>query len=231
MKPFLASFLSFYDLGRAWDFYEVFNKSKNLPYHNRTHVTLMLRDLAKAIACPMEKIHRDSARYVGLAAIFHDFNHSGGKTTDDNNIAYALDALHLYWYQSTENSQQKLAIVKSLIEVTQFPFLREPETEDERLIRDLDLMTIYHVGSKDAPFQDVGMRQIFGIWQESFEGKMSWLEFAEKNCEFLRSAVWYTEFGQDRAATQLEDQIDKFWNLSKKVCNVSRYFLMGDNRG
>jgi hypothetical protein len=76
--------------------------------------------------------------YLGLAALFHDFNHSGGKLKDDENIELALTALKEY-LDATNNSNLYKA-VKKIIIATEFPHKDIQLDFLQKIIRDADTM-------------------------------------------------------------------------------------------
>ena len=75
---------------------------------------------------------------LGLAALFHDFNHSGGKLVDKENIKLALVAL-----QEFLNEIGKLDLyddIENIIIATEFPHLDMELDILQKIIRDADTM-------------------------------------------------------------------------------------------
>ena len=75
---------------------------------------------------------------LGLAALFHDFNHSGGKLVDKENIKLALVAL-----QEFLNEMGKLDLyddIENIIIATEFPHLDMELDILQKIIRDADTM-------------------------------------------------------------------------------------------
>jgi hypothetical protein len=85
---------------------------------------------------------------LGLAALFHDFNHSGGKfSRDSDNITLAIVGLteFIEWNRLDVQSQGiDEFVVEELINITEFPHTREPETVKQKIIRDSDMIQCYN---------------------------------------------------------------------------------------
>ena len=75
---------------------------------------------------------------LGLAALFHDFNHSGGKLKDSENIELALFALKEFL--KTINKSDLYDDIKNIIIATEFPHLDIDLDILQKIIRDADTM-------------------------------------------------------------------------------------------
>lgn len=75
---------------------------------------------------------------LGLAALFHDFNHSGGKLKDSENIELALVALKEFLV--TINKSDLYDDIKNIIIATEFPHLDIDLDILQKIIRDADTM-------------------------------------------------------------------------------------------
>jgi hypothetical protein len=76
---------------------------------------------------------------LGLAALFHDFNHSGGKLKDSENIELALVALKEFLDTTTEKSDL-YSQIENIIIATEFPHLDIDLDILQKIIRDADTM-------------------------------------------------------------------------------------------
>ena len=76
---------------------------------------------------------------LGLAALFHDFNHSGGKLKDSENIEIALVALKEFLDTTTEKSDL-YSQIENIIIATEFPHLDIDLDILQKIIRDADTM-------------------------------------------------------------------------------------------
>ena len=129
-----------------------------------------------------------------LACLFHDFDHSGGKPSDRENIDRAIAGLR--WFASTGLGQKisdrgiKFTEVEALIRVTEFPFIHEPTNSLERCIRDADVL---------YSFSTVGVAHVVGGLRKEIAvmtGNMIELAFVEKQREFVNGLHLYTEPGR-----------------------------------
>ena len=118
------------------------NPSKNLPYHNNRHMLGVCRiahDIMTA-DCFATTSDRD---VVTVAAMLHDYGHTGGAQADSVNIANAIAGLEQFW-ETHPNTAEWLGpykpVIEDLIRVTEYPFVREPKTYAEKVLRDADLL-------------------------------------------------------------------------------------------
>ena len=109
-------------------------------YHNNEHMVnvfnnaMMLFDHYKDEyeLTPCNKL------LLGLAALFHDFNHSGGKLKDSENIELALVALKEFL--DTINKSDLYSQIENIIIATEFPHLNIDLDILQKIIRDADTM-------------------------------------------------------------------------------------------
>lgn len=164
----------------------VFNQARNLryPYHNfrhMLHVTWLCYQ-----ACLFYRVDLDSRRMRNLliAALFHDFDHSGMLGDDDLNIARAVRGLERYICPDDTGS---LGDITTIIRATEYPYLVSSEKLGllERIIRDCDLSQAFSV----AWIQQV----VIGLSQEWCRKP---IEILESQTPFLRSIKFSTEWAQ-----------------------------------
>lgn len=120
------------------------NKASNGPYHNTLHACDVAR-LAYGLAA-MVKHTVQSCRSVFIAGLFHDFNHSLGKSPDFENILEAqkglLDALKVYGSELPSRQERYMAL--EAISATQYPY-EQPKfhfTDICAILRDADRLQI-----------------------------------------------------------------------------------------
>ena len=153
--------------------------SVDLPYHNKYHTACMINECERL--ANQQNLSEYDMRLLLTAAAFHDFNHTGGKSTDVKNIELALEAFHKY--------SDKNPTVEKLICVTQYPFVREPLdpsveiTKMMQIIRDCDLMQSF----RPTWFVHV----ILGLRAESFPDA-DVKDLVKKNFEFVLAQKFYT---------------------------------------
>ena len=194
----IMTFVKLMDAEKAWAYFQLANRSINLPYHNQTHVLFMLKDLLSYFqqnqCCDGHLIQN-----LMHAIIFHDFNHSGGKLNDFANVTMARGAFENYNRMCSKLGYKVPSHVEvdRLIAATQYPYTPIAAfVEGMDIIRELDLMTVTHFNYIEDEF--FAMEQMIGLWRESFSS-MGWIEFTEKNVEFLTKIEWKTDFAISQA--------------------------------
>jgi hypothetical protein len=81
-----------YDLLPEYNWLINNNQGDKNPYHNNYHIQRVTE--FTIIGCEHHQIEYPYVRLAATSAIFHDFNHSGGKfKNDDDNIDLAIDGL------------------------------------------------------------------------------------------------------------------------------------------
>jgi hypothetical protein len=164
-----------------------------------------------------QKLSESETKTVVLAGIFHDFNHSGGTFSDDENIKRAvlgLSQAHIPEVRRSLSSNYKPNLLPDEFEqtvqtlvITKYPFEKEPVTIMEQIIRDADLMQPYEQDDK------VLKNQYHGLLTEierTYPMKFTANEFAAGQLSWLNDNVtWYSDWGKNKAL--------KFnWNVTKQ---------------
>lgn len=157
------------------------NKSENA-YHNNKHIVdvydnaMMLFD-----ECKKEFTLNEYGRlYLGLAALFHDFGHSGGKLSDSENIKIAVEALEDYLVEI--GSPNLFQGAKDILEATEFPHKAIELSSLQKIIRDADTM-----GGIANGFEDV-VKSLAKEYGKSLD------EFVPMQIKFIENAKFNTEY-------------------------------------
>ena len=115
------------------------SNSNSLPYHGITHTFEVFEACANYVMDnPEQNIH---AHELLIAALFHDFNHSGGKLPDSENVRIAIDGMVQFLYEKNMLDSFDVELAAYVIMATQFPYVLD-ETElniEGRIIRDADM--------------------------------------------------------------------------------------------
>ena len=173
----------------------LFGKASNVhaPYHNMNH-TLHVVSECYAGAC-YYVFDGVSFRNLLIAALFHDFNHSGQLTgNDDLEIERAIRGLRKHILPEDE---PRLAIIEGLIRSTRFPH-KAPNDElvlSEQVLRDADMSQSF--GSNDWVQQI-----LFGL---SAEMRMTPKELLGTQESFLSGVEFASEWGR-RKFSPLRDK-------------------------
>jgi HD superfamily phosphodiesterase len=177
------------------------------PYHNNEHqlqvayhaVNAYMHDVKEAV------VQKDIDTLV-VAALFHDFDHSGGKLKDEENIQRALQFVQGSAFKAIAVKQQvEVEQVVELIRVTEFSggvFPNEPQNLMAKALRDADLCSIFSAEGrmliKYGLFEEINKKPIEAATLEEINN------FALNNRKFLLNAKFYTTYGQRLKEDQLE---------------------------
>lgn len=160
-------------------------------YHNNEHMinvfnnAMMLFDHYKDEFEPYDKL------ILGLAALFHDFNHSGGKLKDSENIELALASLKEFL--SSIDKSDLYNDIENIIVATEFPHLDIDLDTLQKIIRDADTM-----GGIIEGWQSV-VKNLASEYNKTLE------EFIPTQIKFLNSV----EFNTDYCNQLLKDNKDE----------------------
>jgi hypothetical protein len=214
------------DLDGVIKYRDKHNTSGELPYHGNLHMNFMLADCFNAYLYDRlwDRGNGPVVEFPAIfyAAIFHDVDHSGGKLTDNLNVDKAIAAWHTFVDSDegkdllpldfTHQGKHIRGWVPVLIRATQYPYVDITEsseykaasvayvaslTESCNVLRDADLMTIYH-GHQGEELVNVGLFEEMSP-ADSVYGPMTYAEFQTKSIAFLTSIKWHTVWGKRRA--------------------------------
>jgi hypothetical protein len=128
------------------------SKSNTLPYHNITHLMTVFESCYDASEhYNFEDIYSSESAEIELclAALFHDVNHSGGKLTDDKNVATAIKSFNDF-YETLSDEEKSMFNKDEVIETikpTQYPYEITDNSEltlKQRILRDADLTSAFN---------------------------------------------------------------------------------------
>jgi len=173
------------------------NQSVNLPYHNTRHLVKVF-DTALDIASLSDLTDSEIVE-LGIACLFHDFNHSGGKLTDSENIDIAIKEFLLF-FESNEKLFEWINATNiiDMIHSTEFPKKREPITLQQRIIMDSDLIQCYDVDWF-----------LFAIKGLSSERGVDVSRSLQDQTNFINNVTYYTKFAQNLHKEQKEGYLKR----------------------
>lgn len=203
-----------------YDFLRTFNHSNDLPYHNFYHSTSVLLNCYEGAW--HTGLNDEEIRGLCIGALLHDFNHSGGELADEENIYLALKGLSSAQAYAKSMliglSPESLKIAESVIRVTQYPFILEPDTFVKQIVRDADLMQPYEEIPCVLVNQYLGLKVEVEIQKNT---KFSDKEFADGLKIWQNKEVdWHTEWALDKSKV-------RNWEMVKSDLY---YLLIGDHR-
>lgn len=114
------------------------NKGLDNPYHNNQHLLNVFNNVMNMAS--YYELPKNDKLELGLAALFHDFNHSGGKLKDDENIEIAIKGL-----KDFSEAQNDIDNIIDLISYTEFPHKEKPTTIQQQILVDSDLIGIFQL--------------------------------------------------------------------------------------
>jgi len=179
------------------------NSGKYNPYHNNFH----LESVAEIILThlPFALKPEDFRSKIITAALFHDFNHSGGKLkNDDDNIALALSGY--YHFCDISNIEPDNDVIE-LIKCTRYPYQTDGSdlNEMQKILRDADILQ----GMFCQNYINGIVRAI------SEEAGISFEKMLEGQEAFLTNTKFLTEWATDKANWFLPNVVSKIQEVKK----------------
>lgn len=170
------------------------NPANYLPYHNWYHALCMVLNCYNA--ANYYNLPLASMRAVCVAALWHDYNHSGGKHNDTVNVANAIKHFRNYhlgmWSAATRDLDGDLSHVPSIIAVTEYPYVCEPYGIEQRIIRDADLMQVLQPTWYEMCITGLGKEMSVKLGKEVTEKEM-----VDGQLNFLKNITLYTQWGNE----------------------------------
>lgn len=171
-------------LNNALHYVEEISVSNFAPYHSLAHCLTVVKWCGRLAS--LLNLPESEEKPLILAALFHDFNHTEGHEEDSVNIARALDGLNAFCDLHDIDSEIRDAAIAN-IRVTQFPFVFEPTTLAQKIIRDADIMQSLEPNRVEVLVE--GLRKELEV---KFKRKISRSEFCENQVSFLEDIKLYT---------------------------------------
>jgi len=183
-----------------YNLFSSFNAGNDLPYHNLYHAHCVLLNCYEGGM--HSRLSDDELRGLCAGALFHDFNHFGGILPDDKNIEVALEGLKIAQRYAVSQhlglSDASLKIAEAVIKVTQYPYIIEPTTIPEQIIRDADLMQAYEDTPKELQKQFFGLK----VELEVNGNKISTVDFAKGIKEFHEKISWNSQWAIEKVSVR-----------------------------
>lgn len=173
----------------------VINKSSSnsAPYHNLYHVLCMVKNCY--YIANDEGLDTNEIKKILLACLFHDFNHSMGEKSDEENVKNAIVAFEKYSEEDDATNQEVIQMIKS----TQYPYII-PESVlgiKEKIIRDADLLQ----WCEDNHLQQI----VFGLLKTEMKNTGNLKKNLEGQIKFINSIKMHTNWAKRK--------FDKFKNI------------------
>ena len=178
------------------------NKTENA-YHNNKHMIDVFNN-AMILFDEYQKeygLNLNDKLHLGLAALFHDFNHSGGKLKDDENIEIALSELKKY-LDATNNSHL-YKVVEKIIIATEFPHKDIHLGILQKIIRDADTM-----GGISKDWVSI-VKSLAKEYNKTLE------EFIPTQIKFLDTVKFNTDYCNELLKNNKDEIIEKLGKMLK----------------
>jgi hypothetical protein len=160
-----------------------------------------LADMQKGIALDV--------RNLLISAMMHDFNHSGGVLTDEENVTIAIDAFINISKEDKESNNKIVANIKA----TQYPYVLDQDSLslEQLIIRDADLLQ----GVRDDYHQQV----IIGL---STEFKQDLKSFMPNQIKFWNSAKYHTQHANRLWNSVKESRIEDATKIAEILTSTKK---------
>lgn len=180
------------------------SSSNFLPYHNFYHIMCVVEncdDIASSVG-----FVNSEKRALAIAAIFHDFGHSGGKLKDDENVKNAINS---FLSMSLEEQDVNDLIVE-IIKATEYPYVIPDDklTIYQKVIRDADLMQTFEKNYLQQNW--LGLSQELGA---------DFLTFLGKSKEFWDNVKFHTDYAKKKSKIVMPGKFEDVDFLLKVIEN------------
>lgn len=192
---------------RAFKYILQFNKGGYNPYHSNFHL-LDVFVTSMEIANTYDTLTEKDRLELGLAALLHDFNHSGGKfSRDADNITLAIDGLveFIDWNKlDIESSGVDEFVIEELINITEYPHIREPYTLKQMIIRDADMSQCYN--------KNWFLNVITGALMK--EKGMTIIDSIDAQIKYIKNIQYYTDHAKYIHSREQEKMLENLYYLA-----------------
>ena len=194
-------------LTRAFKYILQYNKGGYNPYHSNFHL-LDVFTTCMEIANTYDTLTEKDRIEIGIAALLHDFNHSGGKfSRDADNITLAIVGLteFIEWNQlDVKAFGVDEFVVEELINITEFPHQKEPENLKQKIIRDADMIQCYN--------RNWFLNVITGALMK--EKGMNIKDSIEMQIKYIKNIQYYTDHAKYIHGREQEKMLQNLYYLA-----------------
>jgi len=177
----------------------------DLPYHNTEHLFGVMMSVYDA--CCFYFFDTTETRVMLIAALFHDYLHTGGGMGYDSiNIRLAIQGINEH---ILEEDRKYLPDIESYIQATEFPHSHIDDTEDNlplHIMRDADLS----YGLSERWISSI----IFGIGKEFMKDSDSMLK---EQIVFLENLKFMTDWARKKFADKKSERLEEVKQMVKTL--------------
>lgn len=188
--------------GNLIHYYKLVMKAPNAyaPYHNVRHMLhVFWESYDGAVQMGLD---RRQMRNLLIAALMHDYNHTGVKNDDSVNIQRALEALNM---NLLPEDLPYMDEISTMIKCTKFPYDCQEYTQDQLILRDADKSQTFSLAWVQAI--------LYGLGKEL---NMSYEEMLKLQRPFLVNMKFETPWGQNKFGPLIDGRlklVDEMINL------------------
>lgn len=184
-----------HNLEFVWEYVLENNIGAKNTYHNNDHMMYVAIKSVELFLLETKEGMGDTHMPIPallVAGMLHDINHSGGEEEDDVNIERALAVLDSMAGTLDEKHYTGFsADVESIIQVTQYPFVLDPDTLEEKCIRDADILYSTTPNAVGVIMEGLRSEMVAKL------GRLySRREFVEGQAKFIASVQMFTNIGR-----------------------------------
>lgn len=185
------------------------NTASKLPYHNTRHLIKVFNTAINIANDFGDFLDNTNKVELGIAALFHDMNHSGGELVDQENIKIANFEFLLFFDTLNKEEQKKIKPehIMELIQYTVYPQVKNPSFVLEQILIDSDLIQCYDI--------DWFLYAIKGL---SEERGVNISQALQDQTNFINNIKFYTEYAQ-RIHDKKKDKYLKRLKYLKTIFN------------
>jgi hypothetical protein len=171
------------------------NEGKDNPYHNNKHLEFVFHTSMSLFNKYKKEYDLKSNDMIdlGVACFFHDFNHSGGRLKDSDNINLALEGFHKFTKENWEIELNKDNVI-NLIRFTEYPHKHKENLSIlEMIILDADI-TI----PDDIISTAIALCSEINISHPVTSHKKDLLEFIEDEFDYIDNIKYHLPYSNAR---------------------------------
>lgn len=195
------------------------NPGKDNPYHNNEHMVGVCRVATSLYEETASSINEEFVTALTIAALMHDYGHSGKPGDDDRNIPIAIEAVESIEHVLKEPgvSDSTIILAKDLIEQTYYPRYKVSlGTGDSRILfeclLDADLIEAVCSGDTNVILKGL-LKEINSVRDE--DDQLTEMDMYDNQVDFVNTVNLYTARARDtwseistRFLTNLKEQAE-----------------------
>ena len=198
-----------------FDWFITNNKGQDNPYHNNIHAFCVVNLVN--LYCLAEKLPQNERICLLIAALFHDFNHSGGILSDRLNVLIAMMRLKFAVRINNLGKGNKITdyerdYILQLISSTEYPY-KPIHNQFLRVLREADILSYEHENWHEHVFKGICEEKGLDISDNEEELLNRLLEFHEKLIDEEIKLPFFKEF--------VDKNLKEFENDLRNHCILS----------